>query len=228
MKIILRMLPVLLLLLLPGLLHAEEGEENQAGLVIRHGDGRVTTACVGFSEPSISGLELLRRSGVPMVAQGSGIGAAVCKIDGEGCEYPTEDCFCRRDGAQSIYWAYSKLKNGEWMYSPLGASNTTVLPGDVEGWAWGSGNSGTGAQPPVQTFDQVCAVPGQHPGVSTQPSAVSRQPEASIQPSANSQQPTTTDNEQLTTNNNQALNYLAFGAIALALLASIVIAARHH
>ncbi len=129
---------------------------NQAALVIQHGDGRLVTACVAFDEPSISGLELLERSGVPFVAQRSSIGAAVCQIDGEGCAYPGEDCFCKRDGATSVYWAYNRLQAGEWALSPVGALSTSVRPGDVEGWAWGTGNPATGAVPPSITFAEVC------------------------------------------------------------------------
>ena len=40
---------------------AQEQPQNQAGIVIRHGDGSVSTSCVTFSEPSISGVELLQR-----------------------------------------------------------------------------------------------------------------------------------------------------------------------
>lgn len=148
-----------LALLLPTFIRAQEqGGENQAGLVVRHGDGRVVTACVAFPEPSITGIQLLERSGISFVSQGSGIGAAVCKIDGEGCDYPTEDCFCKRDGARTTYWAYSRLIESTWAYSPLGASNTKVQPGDVQGWAWGSGDTQTGAAPPVLTLDQICTV----------------------------------------------------------------------
>lgn len=151
------LLPLIVLaLLLPAFTRAQE--QHRAGLVVRHGDGRVATACVTFSEPSLSGVELLERSGFNMITQGGGIGAAVCKLDGEGCDYPTEGCFCKRDGTQSVYWAYSQLRDGVWAYSPLGASSTKVQDGDVEGWAWGSGDSRAGAVPPVVPLDQICTV----------------------------------------------------------------------
>lgn len=191
---------VLLVFVLPALARAQESAQNHAGVVVRFGDGQVATACVAFPEPSISGLQLLQRSGIPIVTQGSGIGAAVCKIEDEGCEYPTEDCFCKRDGTRSTYWAYSRLREGAWAYSPLGASNTKVLPGDVDGWAWGDGDTETGAQPPVLTFEQVCAlaaepaptaVPPSEPSVvpptarpTLAPSAVPTETSATVQPSA--------------------------------------------
>ena len=37
---------------------------NQAGLVVVHGDGTTTSRCVNFESESISGYELLERSGL--------------------------------------------------------------------------------------------------------------------------------------------------------------------
>lgn len=177
-----------LLLLLPALSQAQEQGENHAALVIRHGDGRVVTACVAFPEPEITGLQLLQRSGINMITQGGGIGAAVCKLDNEGCDYPTEDCFCKRDGPKTIYWAYNRLMQGKWMLSTLGASNTRVRPGDVEGWAWGSGDVQSGAVPPLLTFDQICALAagGQQP--SPKPTRV---PQPTPPPATKQPRPTT-------------------------------------
>jgi hypothetical protein len=149
-----------LAIVLPALGRAQEQQPNRAGVVIRHGDGRVTTACVSFTEPGISGLALLDRAGVSYLAQSGGIGAAVCKLDGEGCEYPTEDCFCHCKGADCVYWIYHHLVDGKWNYSQIGAGATRIHPGDVDGWVWGPGNLQTGAQPPALAFGQVCPAPG--------------------------------------------------------------------
>lgn len=208
----------LLLLLVPAFAQAQGDGPNHAGLVIHHGGGRVVTACVGFSEPNISGLELLQRSGIPLVTQGSGIGAAVCKIDGEGCEYPTEDCFCRRDGTQSIYWAYSQLRAGEWMYSPLGASNTRVQPGAVEGWAWGNGDVSSGAVPPLLTFEEICAavlgIPAPPLNRATPPVPASTAMPA-VTPTAASAPPAV-----------NVGNYVVFGLILLGVLVGLLLAGR--
>ena len=172
-----------LALLLPGLGRAQDGRPNRAALVVRHGDGRVVSACVAFDEPSISGIELLRRSGLDVVTQGGAIGAAVCKLDGEGCDYPTEDCFCRRDGPLTVYWAYSRLRDGRWSFSPQGASGTRVQPGDVEGWAWGTGSANSGAQPPVLAFEQVCESEAAPTAVPPEPTAAP-EPSAAAEPTA--------------------------------------------
>jgi hypothetical protein len=156
---------LLLALALPMLGQAQsaQDEPNHAGLIIRHGDGSVVTACVGFSEPSISGLELLQRSGIPFIVQQSGLGGAVCKLDNEGCDYPTEDCFCKRNGPTTVYWAFNRLTANGWVFSPVGASSTRVQPGDINGWAWGTGSVASGAQPPVILFDQVCQLQASTP-----------------------------------------------------------------
>ena len=144
---------------LPALGRAQEQQPNRAGVVIRHGNGQVTTACVSFTEPEISGLTLLDRAGVSYLAQSGGIGAAVCKLDGEGCEYPTEDCFCHCKGAECVYWIYHHLRDGKWSYSQAGAGASVIRPGDVDGWVWGAGNLQTGAQPPAISFGEVCPAP---------------------------------------------------------------------
>ena len=53
---------------------ATSGQEpNHASLVVVYPDGRVETLCVEFDEETISGAELLRRSGLSVVFAGSGI-----------------------------------------------------------------------------------------------------------------------------------------------------------
>lgn len=144
-----------LALALPLAASAQSGQ-NRAGLVIKHGDGRLIKICLHFDEPTISGIQLLERAGVSYLAQSGGMGSAVCKLDGEGCDYPTEDCFCRCTGADCAYWAYQHLRDGKWSYSSVGAAAYTLHAGDVDGWAWGSGSVQAGAQPPLLRFDQIC------------------------------------------------------------------------
>ena len=99
---------------------------NRAALVVTFEDGRSQTFCIGFTEDSISGLELLRRSGLPLVTSGNGgLGSAVCSINGEGCSNPG-DCFCKCKGGTCAYWAYYHFKNEAWQISRLGASGWTV------------------------------------------------------------------------------------------------------
>jgi hypothetical protein len=154
-----------LLLVLGGLLPAPVAaqEENQAGLVVVYGDGRVVQQCVRFAEETISGYDLLRRSGLPSSVEAGAIGPTVCSIGGEGCSFPQESCFCRCQGSPCVYWSYWRLEaGGGWRYQALGAGNTLVADGDVEGWHWAEGTTRDAAAPPSVTFAEICraAAPG--------------------------------------------------------------------
>lgn len=163
----------LLVLLLPAQIQGQT--TNRAGIVVRFSDGRVQTSCVSFKTESISGLDLLQRTGLDVIAQSSGGGAAVCKIGGDGCAFPAEPCFCKFGGGQQgQYWAYWRLNGAAWQYAAQGASSIRVTNGDVNGWAWGTGSAQSGAQPPITTFEQIC------PAV--QPEPVQPAPEPTAKP----------------------------------------------
>ncbi len=112
---------------------------HRATLVVTFGSGRPTQSfCIEFSEDSISGLELLQRSGLPLVVSNasSSLGAAVCAIDGVGSTDPSTYSTCF--GQYPDYWAYYQYLSGAWRMSPLGASTSRVQDGSMEGWAWGA------------------------------------------------------------------------------------------
>ncbi len=138
----------------------ERGEgdgPHRAGLVVRHGDGRVVTACVSFSEPTITGEELLTRSGLSLATAPFGLGAAVCALDGEGCQPPGQGCFCHCQnlGEKCTYWVYSHLgDSGRWQVATSGAGDYTVRDGAVDGWTWGGD-----VALPALTFADVCSAP---------------------------------------------------------------------
>jgi hypothetical protein len=129
-----------------------QGAPHRAGLVIRFGDGSVITRCVSFSEPSITGMELLARAGLSIrVDTASSIGAGVCKINSQGCD-AGQSCFCQCTGSTCAYWQYFHVQNGAWKYSILGAALYPISDGAVEGWAWGNN-----VAPPLMALDQICA-----------------------------------------------------------------------
>ncbi len=147
-------------LFLAGIIRVRAETPHRAGLVVQHGDGSVQTQCITFPEDSISGLDVLQRSGFDLnVDAGNSMGATICRLDNEGCSFPQEDCFCQCTGSDCVYWSYWRQENGEWVYSNLGASNTKIHDGDVEGWVWGRGTTGGAASvPPNLTFAEICAV----------------------------------------------------------------------
>lgn len=144
------------LLLAPLLLAARlQDDPNQAALVVRVDDERAETRCVAFAEETISGHELLQRSGLDFVVNASSAGVFVCSVEGQGC--PASDCLCECQGEPCSYWSYWRLREGEWQYAGVGAAITEVRDGDVEGWSWGPGSVTSAIAPPVVSFDEVCA-----------------------------------------------------------------------
>ncbi|WP_322486902.1 hypothetical protein [Chloroflexus sp.] len=171
MKQIFQLIVLVAIALLSGVAAAQPAV-NRAGVVVRFGNGEVVTACVEFSEPSISGLELLERSGLPVISQQSSIGAAVCKIGREGCDYPATSCFCARDQqGRAVYWAFYRREAGAWRYSNLGASSVRVSDGDLHGWAWGPGDASGGAAPPSLELADVCRSAAAEPVATAEPTA---------------------------------------------------------
>lgn len=130
---------------------------NQAGLVIVHGDDSVITRCVQFDAESISGYDLLERSGLELRMEVSGMGPTICAIEQEGCA-ASESCFCRCLSSPCEYWSYWRQGEAGWSYSNMGAGQTTVADGAVEAWVWGEGSmqKGTAQQPPDLSLDAIC------------------------------------------------------------------------
>jgi len=130
------------------------------GVVVRHGDGRVLYAYIPLIGERVTGAEVLQQAGFPLNVQASSsLGAAVCKIDGEGCDAPKEDCFCKSYGNPAFYWHYYTYTrtggpNGAWRTSNTGAGNRVLRDGDIDGWSWTANDP---ALPPV-TLDEIAAL----------------------------------------------------------------------
>jgi hypothetical protein len=107
---------------------AEAASMHHAALVVEHGGGGVVTVCVAFSEDSITGGQLLARSGVEYATAYSG--QAVCQIDNEPAQYPP-GCWT----TSSPYWAmFVSRGGGSWSMSSLGFTSQTFRDGDAEGF----------------------------------------------------------------------------------------------
>jgi len=133
---------LVLILLLPAVMLPSAAQAARAGLVVLNGSGVTTRTCVSFSEPIISGLELLERGGLnPVLDNGF-----VVSIAGERAKSFNDI------GAQDDYWSYWYIDASKWQYSPLGASYKQVHDGEVNGWQRGGS---TLLLAPV-TFDTIC------------------------------------------------------------------------
>jgi hypothetical protein len=121
-------------------------QPNRAGLVVQSGEGQVTTTCVRFAESTLTGYDLLARSGLPVNSlTDPGLGTAVCGIENTGC--PVDDCFC----AMPAYWSYWEPGPTGWAYAATGAAQTEVVNGSVNGWSWGDG-----VVPAFYSFQDLC------------------------------------------------------------------------
>ncbi len=146
---------------------------NRAALVIRTSDQDIQTACVEFSEPEISGLDVLQQSRIAFEIDVQSMGAKICSIEQTGC--PVDDCWCQcKGGGDCVYWSYWHQQNDQWMYSQGGASMYSVSDGDVEGWSWGPGSVTEAFAPPDLSFADVCTAeqaeePTEMPSPTTEP-----------------------------------------------------------
>ncbi|NLF10830.1 MAG: hypothetical protein GX597_03485 [Anaerolineaceae bacterium] len=135
-------------------------EPGRAGLVVQFDESRVETRCLDVAAEGVKGIELLQASGLEVLADVSGgMGVSVCRLEGQGCDFPVQHCFCQcMGGADCAYWNYFYREAGAetWTYSPLGAGLHTVLPGFVDAWVWGDGRT-----PPAAdlTFEAICQPP---------------------------------------------------------------------
>jgi hypothetical protein len=134
---------------------------SYAGVVVRHGDGRTAYAYVGFTEETLNGIELLKRTGLDVVTVAfGGLGEGVCSIDEHGC--PATDCrkrVCQGPKPDDPFWQYFRqTQPGTWSALVLGPSSTKVHDGDIDGWSW------TGKEPglPPLTLDEVARLAGYH------------------------------------------------------------------
>jgi hypothetical protein len=104
---------------------------NHAAVLVEHADGSVVTRCVAFDADSISGEELLNRSGVAWSGQTfGGFGDAVCALDGEPARY--SDC-----PGKDRYWAVFMARGGgAWQLANVGISTIALHDGDAEGFRY--------------------------------------------------------------------------------------------
>jgi len=232
---------LLLLLAFP----ARAQEPDRAGLVVQFDDGRVETRCVEVAGEGVKGLELLQSSGLEVVADVSGgMGISVCRLEGQGCDFPGQHCFCQcMGGGECAYWNYFYREPGAetWTYSPLGAGLHTVLPGSVEAWVWGDGHAPPAVdltfkaicQPPTPTAVAVAATPTATPQPAAAGGEVTPAPPAGATPgapvetatawpggeAAASPTPGAADSPSAADAAAGAGGYLAFGAMLLLLAA---------
>jgi len=129
--------------------YAAAQSSTPVGLIIDFGIGEPDTYCIETGGETLAGYDLLLRSGLPVSANHTSQGAAVCQIGSVGC--PANDCFC---DSPPNYWSYWHLQEGQWVYATAGAGAYQVQPGSVDAWVWGEG-----APPDLLSPELICANP---------------------------------------------------------------------
>jgi len=132
-------------------------EGPHAALVVDTGAADAFRYCVALPDASVTGIELIQLASEQHGLQyrlGYG-GNVVCQLAGVG--YESDECL--KEGPE--FWGYWRGDgSGGWDWSSSGGNATTVEDGDVEGWAWGTGNDGSShPAPPATTFPSVCGRP---------------------------------------------------------------------
>ncbi len=105
---------------------------------MRHGDGTLVYAYVEFDDETISGEDLLLRSGLDLIVTPfGGLGIGICAINGEGC--PADNCYCQSYGNPAYFWNYFNYTGGQWVSQPRGPTARQLADGDIDGWSWTAG-----------------------------------------------------------------------------------------
>lgn len=161
----------------------------RAGLVVDTG-ARAIELCVALDAAEVSGLRLIELAAAQHgLSYGFGMGGqAVCRLDGVG---PAgDDCFAE----YPEYWGYWHGDGrGGWTWASTGAGSYRVGDGDLEGWVWGSGDTGSShRRPPAVGIDDLCEPvappspdPTHDPGPSPDPTRqATPATDASVEPSS--------------------------------------------
>jgi hypothetical protein len=127
--------------------------QPHAALVVDTG-ARTTTYCVALDGGSVSGTHLIELASAQfgLDYRFGFAGRAICRLDEVGVD--GDDCF----GDYPDYWGYFHGNGASgWAWATGSAADHAVDDGDVEGWSWGAGDSGTThPAPPVLSIDDVC------------------------------------------------------------------------
>ena len=143
----LRSLKIALLLLLTAWLVGGGAETaatdppQVAGLVIDYGNGAATYSLIPLNQTEMSGLDLLKASGLNLLTVGSGgWGVAVCMIQEIGCDLNScRTRLCQSSDPTSPFWRYLRAPDDDgapWLFNNRGADSNPVLPGQVDAWFW--------------------------------------------------------------------------------------------
>ncbi len=134
-------------LLTPSLARADSG---YAALLVIFGPDDYHSECVALPG-DMTALELLEASALEITVEPSASGDGVCSIDGVGCLYPDEACFCRCSAEDCALWTAWYRDGDRWEVSTA-IDERIVLHGGVDAWVWSDGLQ----EPPAVSFADIC------------------------------------------------------------------------
>jgi hypothetical protein len=88
---------------------------------------------------------------------------------------------------RAVYWSLHVREGDAWTYANRGAADVAVTDGTIHGWAWGTGDSSVGAQPPLLDLETICGPVAQAP--TAMPAATLTPARAPTAPSAPTAEP---------------------------------------
>lgn len=111
-------------------------------VIVQFGDRDLVARTISFTAP-ISGLAALELSGLEVITASTAYGPVVCSIGGVGC--PADNCFC----SGATFWGYKWWNGHAWQDYMVGAADSSLNDGAVEGWRWGEWGSAMWPARPV-------------------------------------------------------------------------------
>jgi hypothetical protein len=132
----------LVLLALPAAGTNAQGPD-EANVVVQFDDSDVIVRHINFTAP-ISGLKALQMTGLNIGTYNFGWGIAICNIEGVGCPATAADCFCSAN-----FWGYNYWDGSAWQGYLVGAADSVINDGAVEGWRWGAWGASALPAPPI-------------------------------------------------------------------------------
>ncbi len=115
---------------------------KQASVIVIPGDGIVYADCVEFDEVTISGLELLERSGFTYNMQ-EGFLTSIMNVSNP-------------DG-ETNYWSYWSWNGKEWVFKNSSAGDSKIFSGTVEAWHFTSWETFPSFPPDfIPHIDRIC------------------------------------------------------------------------
>ena len=105
---------------------------HHAYVIVKHADGKVVRACVGFNSASVTGSSLMQAAHVEYQTQTSQYGPEVCQVDNEPAHY--DKCL----PANAPYWANWQWNGSSWSEAQTGYAVMNFTDRQALGWVYTS------------------------------------------------------------------------------------------